>query len=407
MNEPVRLTLDNGAVLEFYDLNWTASGKLFCLVIGRAPDGGLIGESKVEMSDSASRNRVSQELASRNGNNPSMWNDALLSAFHTLDEQRRAAAEKFEPTDLSQFPDPPPPQEIWGGHITEGLISTVYGDSGQGKSTIVDGLATCIATGRSFLGYQVIQGPVVILDWEFNQDITLHRLYQIARGFGLDAPPPIYYQAMSDPLATHLADIIEWCHRINPVLLVVDSFGTACGNDPMNHGNAIQLMNSLRKLPTSPLVVDHQSNPTQGQSYGNKREFGTSYKRHLTRSSMQVEMANNEPGKASIVLRQQKDNFGPKADPLPFHILYQGDRIAFEIADINDPEFQDVDTLPGDRRIEKYLNETAGATKRELMDACNIENESTFDKMMTKLRKRRKIGTTRLANQERWYFIET
>jgi hypothetical protein len=406
MAEPMRMILDNGAIMEFHDLSWTANGRLFCQVIGFAPDGSIIGNSKAEMSSSQARYRVAQELAGHNGANPDIWNDALLAAWHTLDQGHRDASEKFGPVDLSQFPDLPPLREIWEAHITEGLISTLYGDSGQGKSTIVDGLATCIAVGGSFLGYQVTLGPVAILDWELTRNITLHRLYRIARGFELDAPPPIYYQSMTDPLATDLTDITEWCHRIGPVLLVVDSFGPACGNDPLNHRNAIQLMNSLRKLPTSPLVVDHQSNPTQGQSYGNKRELGTSYKRHLTRSSLQVEMASNEPGKASVLLRQQKDKFGPRADPLAFHILYQGDRIVFEAADINDPEFQDVDTLPADRRIEKYLNETAGATKRELMDACNIENESTFDKTMTKLWKRRKIGTTRLTNQERWYFIE-
>jgi hypothetical protein len=403
----VRYPLDNDAVLEFRDLNWTPAGKLFCQVVAFAPDESVLANSRsVEMSSSRGRDQVAQELANHNGAKPDFWADALLSAWHTLDQEHRDAAEKFEPVDLSEFPDPPPLREIWESHITEGLISTLYGDSGQGKSTLVDGLATCIAYGGSFLGYKVIQGPVVILDWELTRDITLHRLYRIARGFGLDAPPPIYYQCMSDPLATHLSDIIEWCHRVAPILLVVDSFGPACGNDPLNHGNAIRLMNSLRKLPTSPLVVDHQSNPIQRQSYGNKREFGTSYKRHLTRSSLQIEMANNEPGRASVILRQQKDNFGPKSDPLCFHILYEGDQIRFEVADINDPEFQDVDTLPADRRIEHYLNQTARASKKELMEQCNIDNENTFDKTMTKLRKRRTdLKTEGAGKAERLYYF--
>jgi hypothetical protein len=399
--------LDDGAVIEFRDLSWTPNGRLFCQVVTFAPDESILGDSKCEMSSSASRYKVAQELAGHNGAKPGRWADALLAAWHSLDEQRRDAAEKFDPVDLSQFPDPPPLREIWESHITEGLISTLYGDSGQGKSTIIGGLATSVAIGRSFLGYRVIQGAVAILDWELNRDITLHRLYRIARGFGLDAPPPIYYQCMTDPLVTHLADVIAWCYRVSPVLLVMDSFGAACGDDPLNHGNAIQLMNGLRKLPTSPLVVDHQSNPTQGQSYGNKREFGTSYKRHLTRSSLQVEMANNEPGKASIVLRQQKDNFGPKADSLAFHVLYESDRIVFEMGYINDPEFQDVDTLPADRWIERFLNETAGATKEDIMDACNIENERSFDNAITKARKRGKLETTRLPNQSRWYFVKS
>jgi hypothetical protein len=175
----------------------------------------------------------------------------------------------------------------------------------------------------------------------------------------------------------------------------------------MNLERAIALMNALRQLPTSPLVVDHQSNPVQGQGYANKREFGTSYKRHLTRSSLQVKMANQEPGKASIILRQQKDNFGPKSDPIPFHILYQADAIRFEVADINDVEFAEVDTLPVVQRMERFLNETLGATQKTIMAECNIPNDNTFANNMTKLKKRRKVEVGRVPDsQERWYFFE-
>jgi hypothetical protein len=385
----VRYPLDDGTIIEFRDLSWTPTGRLFCQVVTFAPDESILGNSKCELSSSQSRYKVAQELAGHNGAKPDIWADTLLAAWHTIDEERRENAEKFDPADMSQFPEPPPLRDIWESHITEGLISTLYGDSGQGKSTLVDGLATCIAHGGSFLGYNVIQGPVVILDWELSQNITLHRLYRIARGFGLSSPPPILYQCMTDPLTTHLADIIQWCYRVNPVLLVVDSFGAACGGDPMSAAHAIELMNALRKMPTSPLVVDHQSNPAQGQSYENKREFGTSYKRHLTRSSLQLEMASNQPGKSSIVLRQQKDNFGPKADPLPFHILYDGDAIRFETADVNDAEFQDVATLPSDERIERLMDETAILqTKEEIMEALGI-GAKTVDNALSKIKQRR------------------
>jgi hypothetical protein len=400
----VRYPLEDGAVLEFRDLSWTPTGRCFCQVVAYAPDGGIVANSKVEMSASRSRHQVAQEIAGHNGHNPERWGDALLAAWHTLDQERRDAVEKFEPVDLSQYDDPPPLGYVWEGLIIERLVNTLYADSGQGKSTLVDGLAVSIATGRPFLGRAVMPGPVVLLDWELNQDITLHRLFRIARGMGMERPPAIHYQAMHESLPSHLPDILDWCHRIGPALVVVDSFGPACGGDPLNHERAIGLMNALRQLPTTPLAVDHQSNPTQGQSYGNKREFGTGYKRHLTRSSLQLEMADNQPGRASIVLRQQKTNFGPKADPLAYHVIYDGDMIRFETGDINQPEFSDVDTLPADRRIEHYLNETAKASKKELMESCGIDNERTFDNTISKLRKRRSdLKTEGAGKQERWY----
>jgi hypothetical protein len=406
MAEPITLTLDNGAVLEFHDLFWTPTGRLFCQVIGYAPDGSIIGNSKVEMSNSGDRYRVAQEFASHNGARPDIWAGALLAAWHTLDQERRSDKAAFAPVDLSQFDDPPPMMDIWQGLITEGLIATMYGDSGQGKSTIVDGLATSISLGKPFLGRAVMPAIVVLLDWELNQDLTLRRLYRIARGMGYTNPPPIMYQSLYDSLPSYLPDLLAWCEQANPGLLVVDSMGPACGGDPLNHERAITLMNALRQVPTTSLIVDHQANPIMGQAYAAKREFGTSYKRHLTRSSMQVEMADNAPGKASIILRQQKANFAAKSDPIPFHILYEGDAIRFEVGDINDAEFSDTETLPADRRMEKFLNETTGATQKTIMEECNIPNDKTFANNMTKLKKRRKVEISYLPKgRERWYVL--
>ena len=184
------------------------------------------------MSEARSRSQAANEFAAHNGAVPDVWKEALLAVFETLDQQHRAERTVFAPVDLSQFDDPPPLVDLWQGLITSGLISTCYGDSGQGKSTIVDGLATCVSLGRPFLRRAVKQGTVVILDWELNQGITLHRLYRIARGMGLTTPPPIMYQSLYDSLTTYLPEILEWCERINPVLLIVDSMGAACGGDP-------------------------------------------------------------------------------------------------------------------------------------------------------------------------------
>ena len=55
MSETIQMQLDNGAVLNFVDLDWTLTGRLFCQVFATAPDDSILGNSKVEMSASASR----------------------------------------------------------------------------------------------------------------------------------------------------------------------------------------------------------------------------------------------------------------------------------------------------------------------------------------------------------------
>ena len=76
-------------------------------------------------------------------------------------------------------------------------------------------------------------------------------------------------------------------------------------------------MTKLRLIKTTSMVVDHQSKPNVGQSYAAKRAFGSGYKGFLSRSNLQIEMVSNVPGTASVVLRQDKNNFGPKMAPIP------------------------------------------------------------------------------------------
>jgi hypothetical protein len=113
----IRYPLDDGVLLEFRDLSWTPNGRPFCQVVASAPDGSILGNSKCEMSSSTSRYKVAQELAGHNGAKPGIWSDALLSAWHSLDEQRREAAERFTLENLSDEAEPSPFEFIWDPFI--------------------------------------------------------------------------------------------------------------------------------------------------------------------------------------------------------------------------------------------------------------------------------------------------
>ena len=61
--------------------------------------------------------------------------------------------------------------------------------------------------------------------------------------------------------------------------------------------------------------------------------------------------------------------------------------------------------MSADRRVEDFLNQTQGATKKEIMDACGI-TDRTCDNAIGKVRKRHpNFETRRLPNGERWYVI--
>jgi len=398
-------TLDNGVEMSFVDLTWTPTGRLFCQVVTTAPDGSILGNTKVEMSASISRYKVAQELASHNGANPSIWADALLEAWHTLDTEHRQDREVLALESLADYDEPAPLKFTWGSLIPSGFLSNAYGDGGSSKSVTFLALALHITQGLPFLGLPTRKGPAIYLDYELNRDEQLRRAYRICRGMGLDRiPEDFHYQSLTEPIDTHLPDLIDLCETMQPAILTLDSVGAAAQADPSDAQKMIQLMQSLRKLDTTPLCIDHQSK-TSAQSYASKRAIGSGYKDFLARGGIQLELASSEPGRASIILRHTKFNFTYRRDPLAFHIIYGPDVTSFEVADLNDPEFADVETLSADRRVEDFLNQTQGATKKEIMEACGL-TDRTADNAIGKVRKRRpNFETRRLQNGERWYVI--
>jgi len=226
MSETIRVTLDNGAVLNFKDLDWTPNGRLFCQVVTNAPDGSILGNTKVEMSAVASRYKVAQELASHNGAQPSIWADALLAAWHTLETEHRQDREVLALESLADYDEPAPLEYTWGGLIPSGFLSNAYGDGGSSKSVTFLALALHITQGLPFLGLPTRKGPAIYLDYELNREEQLRRAYRICRGMGLDRiPEDFHYQSLTEPIEVHLPDLIDTCARMQPAILTLDSVG--------------------------------------------------------------------------------------------------------------------------------------------------------------------------------------
>lgn len=406
MAEIIQMALDNGARLEFQDILWTPTGRLFCKVVGYAPDGTIICNSKTEMSKSADRYRVAQELAGHNGARPDVWADALLSSWHSLDQDHQATAEKFQISPLVDHEEPGPLRFVWNPLMPVGFPSNVYGDGGASKSTTMMGLAVAITQGRPFLGMPTIQGAVFYLDWELNEEAFLRRLYAICRGMGLAKPPPdLYYSRLTEPLAYHLPDIIDACHRVDPALVLVDSLGPAAAADPNDAETFIKITQDLRKLERACATIDHQSKGS-GQSYRSKRAIGTGYKDFLVRSGMQLELAENVQGRSSIVLRHSKHNFTHEHEPVGFHIRYGIGVIEFKVGDTTEPSFAEADLLPLPMRIKRVLEETTQPIEANvLIETTGASSKHVLQNAIGKLRRHGCLITSASAKGKTYYIL--
>ena len=405
----VRYPLDDGVVLEFRDLTWTPTGRLFCQVVAFAPDGLPIANAKCEMSASKSRYEVAQEISSHNGAKPDIWADALMAAWHSLDEQRRDAAERFTLESLSEAAEPGPLEFVWNPFIPADFPSNFYGDGGASKSTVIMGLSVAITQGLPFLGRPTKRGAVCFLDWELDQATFLRRLYAICRGMGLSHPPrDLYSSRLTEPLSYHLDDIIDACQRINPVLVVLDSLGPAAAADPNDAEAFIKVTQDLRKLGRASAVVDHQSKGS-GQNYRSKRAIGTGYKDFLVRGGIQLELAENVPGRSSVVLRHSKHNFTAEHEPIAFHIRYGIGVISFELGEITEGSFAEADLLPLPLRVLRVLEESAHAVGDEtLREASGAGSKQSLKNAVAKLRRQgHEVKTIQGANRSVSYYLGT
>jgi len=388
--------LDNGAVITVSNVDWKYNKILADVkVLGDAGTTAL-GGGRINFADNNNRYRLSQELANHNGGEPKPWADDLIAIWDVLDETRKRAAERFDPVDLSAFDEPAPLKFIVDRLFPDKFASPVVGDGGSTKSTTGLELSICVQQGWPFLGLATIQTQVLFLDWELNQDRTLDRLYKIARGHGLTNPPPILYQAMTEPLETHITDISDYCHNASVGLVIIDSLGPAAGADPNDANAFIRIMGQMRKLDCAHIPIDHQAK-TSAQNYASKLAIGSVYKHDLARGGVQLELVDSIPGQATVLLRQKKHNFTALQDPIGYRILYGSNTIRFEVADLSDDDFQDVDVMAAKMKVERFIRDNGPSTIETIQKKTGL-SEGTINNNITKLRKDGKLPVVAPVN---------
>jgi DNA-binding transcriptional ArsR family regulator len=226
---------------------------------------------------------------------------------------------------LGTTPEPPPMQWLVRGLIPARFTTNLYAESGHGKSYIVLHLALCLITGKPFAGEPVLSGEVLYLDWELDRDTTDFRWWKVCRGAGYETAISngLAYERMVKPIHEAYDDIRAMVAEQKPVLVVVDSLGKALGNDPLDPKAVIRAYALLDNLGVAVLVIDHQAKPQNGDAdYGSKWEFGSSYKRHYARSSLQLQRTGDNGEAVGLVLRHQKSNFGALHPDIHFALRF-------------------------------------------------------------------------------------
>ena len=247
----------------------------------------------------------------------------------------------------------------------------LYGDSESCKSLLCLRLALSIVTGRPFLGYTVRRrGRVLYADFELSAEVHVARWHAVAAGLGYESPPEglLYYRFHAD-LFSSLPQLHKLITRYEPVLLIIDSLGFALG-DPTKHDLAVNAYRYLDTLPLATVVVDHTPKPTPEAPTETAREFGSSYKRHYSRSALHVVVQGRDRGERGLVLKHVKSNFGDHAPELPVRV-----RLVAE-----DDMLLRVEFIAGARALQ--VSNSIFGRRGELLEALQQAGEATVSQLV-------------------------
>jgi len=137
-------------------------------------------------------------------------------------------------------------------------------------------------------------------------------------------------------------------------------------------------------------VIDHQAKPQNGDAdYGSKWEFGSSYKRHYARSSLQLQRTGDNGDTIGLVLRQQKSNFGALHPDVHFAVRF----VKNENGELHAVQFEtaeDLRELFGARSEILEVLASGDMTVNEIKDRLGV-SESRIRQELQALKKAGKV----------------
>jgi hypothetical protein len=152
--------------------------------------------------------------------------------------------------------------------LKRGEIMTLFAASKMGKSWFLQNMATCMAEGIPFLGSETVKSNCLVIDLELSQVDSQDRLWSIALGMGLKAPPrnislwslrkhSYDLELITEVLHSRFAQSDPFdCVFLDPLYL----FGTGENFDENSSSCVTELMLELSKLTSqqeASLIVSH------------------------------------------------------------------------------------------------------------------------------------------------------
>jgi len=262
----------------------------------------------------------------------------------------------------------------------------IFGDYGALKSLFALVLAYIVQLPlkENRLGLITADNSTICLYADYEDDpVSFQKRWgAIQRGFGVEAPMPILYRRMTEPLADSVESLRKAIRENKVSLLIVDSLGPAARGNLNDPEPAIRYFEALRQLGITSLTLAHCA---KDQLTKRRSVFGSVYFTNLARSVWESK-AEQEPGEdeAIISLKHTKANLSQLHPALGYKFTFANDKITVVKADLRDTALSS--ELPLSVRIRDLLRGGAMPVKHiaEALEA----NEASVKTVVNRLAKK-------------------
>ncbi len=193
--------------------------------------------------------------------------------------------------------------------------ATLFSRGGAGKTALVATLVLSLGHGRSLIPGVRVDRPyrVAVLDWETNAETAEDLWGLIAETHKVDVPPTIWYEPMEGSLERSLPLVSNILDRHRADLVVIDSVGMALlssgdFSDPSE--SIIRAYQSLRRLETWGLLIDHVASGDLRGGRPSLKAYGSIYRMNLARHALALHIGDRAGDTKHAYLLCPKSNMG-------------------------------------------------------------------------------------------------
>tara|TARA_R110002020_G_scaffold341992_1_gene556525 strand:- start:879 stop:3029 length:2151 start_codon:yes stop_codon:yes gene_type:complete len=264
----------------------------------------------------------------------------------------------------------------------------LYGDGGEGKSTLAVAVGLSIATGKNFIPTFEVNdiGNVMYLDWEQEAEDVADVMKKMCLGLGIEVPSESFlYRRMVGSLSDH----VEGIHRdiiANDIkMIIIDSLVASSGGDVNDSETARILFNIVRGFKVSAIIITHISKADEG------KPFGSIFFWNYARNVWQLAKSQDTGVYTSVIgLFHKKSNRNMLSTPLGLEVEFTNQSIKYSTADLQDePELSGRTTI-ADQISGLLRNAPDGMVASEIADELE-KNEGAIRKELNRKSKGRDI----------------